>query len=225
MEQPYLEKIGQRGGITVWSVDGIYVRRNLDEEFTNFGQHYRFECIPENEFWIDREAGSDEQQFYIDHLLMEHHLMKKGVPYVKALEFADRKERSERKKVDGIQPDRSKGEASLAIVHVQILAKTDDVTIWLVNGRLVRDWFDIDFTGGGHDWVYKFVPKEEVWIDNDVEPEERSYILLHELHERNLMKKGLPYSEAHANSSQLEYRIRHHPEELSKALEKETKEK
>jgi len=60
MKLPYLEKIGQRGDITVWSVDGIYVRRNLDEEFTNFGQHYRFECIPENEFWIDIEASPDE---------------------------------------------------------------------------------------------------------------------------------------------------------------------
>ena len=225
MKQPYLEKIGQRGDVAVWSVDGIYVRRNLDEEFTNFGQHYRFECIPENEFWIDRESILDEQQFYIDHLLMEYHLMKKGVPYVKALEFADRKERSERKKVDRISSDQLKGEVSPTIVHLQVLAKTYDVTIWLVNGRLVRDWFDIDFTEGGHDLVYKFVPKGEVWIDNDVEPEERSYILLHELHERNLMKKGLSYNEAHADSSQLEYHVRHHPKELSKALEIEIKKK
>jgi hypothetical protein len=225
MKLPYLEKIGQRGDIAVWSVDGIYVRRNLDEEFTNFGQHYRFECIPENEFWIDRESILDEQQFYIDHLLMEYHLMKKGVPYVKALEFADRKERSERKKVDRISSDQLKGEVSPTIVHLQVLAKTYDVTIWLVNGRLVRDWFDIDFTEGGHDLVYKFVPKGEVWIDNDVEPEERSYILLHELHERNLMKKGLSYNEAHADSSRLEYHVRHHPKELSKALEIEIKKK
>lgn len=96
MEPPYLEKVGQRGPIAVWIVDGSYVRKNLDEEFTNFGQHYRFSFIPENEFWIDRETAQDEQQFFIDHLLIEHRLMKKGTPYVKALEIADRKERAEK---------------------------------------------------------------------------------------------------------------------------------
>ena len=42
----------------------------LDEEFTNFGQHYRFNCIPENEFWLENEATPDERRFFIDHLLL-----------------------------------------------------------------------------------------------------------------------------------------------------------
>ena len=221
MKPPYFEEIGQRGDITVWLVDGFYVRKNLDEEFTNLRQHYRFNCIPENEFWIDREANADEQPFFIDHLLIEHRLMKKGIPYVKAIELADRKEKAERRKAEGIPPDKSKGEVNPAIVHLQIITKASDATVWLVDGRLVRDLYDIDFTEGGHDWVYKFVPKGEVWIDNDVEPEERPYILLHELHERNLMKKGLTYNEAHADSSKIEYHTKHNPKELSETLEKE----
>jgi hypothetical protein len=225
MYPPYLKKIDERGDITIWLVDGFYVRKNLDEEFTNFGQHYRFTCIPENEFWIDREAGPDEQPFYINHLIIEHRLMKKGFPYVKALEFADRKERAERKKAKGFPAGQPLGGDNPTIVHLQIINKTDHTTIWLVNGRLVRDFYDIDFTEGGHDWVYRFVPKGEVWIDNDVEPEERPYILLHELHERNLMKKGLSYNDAHADSSQLEYYTRHHPNELPEALKKEMDEK
>ncbi len=32
------------------------------------------------------------------------------------------------------------------------------VQVWIVNGRLVRSVFDIDFTAGGHDYVYEFVP-------------------------------------------------------------------
>jgi hypothetical protein len=31
----------------------------MDEEFTNFGQHYRYPYIPKNELWIDQEAGHD----------------------------------------------------------------------------------------------------------------------------------------------------------------------
>ena len=78
--------------------------------------------------------------------------------------------------------------------------------------------FDIDFTAGGHDYVYEFVPENEVWIDNDIEQQEHGYVLLHELHERNRMAAGWPYSRAHAESSLLESRCRHHPDQLHDAL-------
>ena len=43
------------------------------------------------------------------------------------------------------------------------------LSVWIVNGRLVRSVFDIDFTAGGHDYVYEFVPENEVWIDDSIE--------------------------------------------------------
>ena len=55
-------------------------------------------------------------------------------------------------------------------------------------------------------------------IDNDIEESERGYVLLHELHERNRMAHALPYSKAHAESSRIEYRCRHHPDELHDRL-------
>lgn len=93
--------------------------------------------------------------------------------------------------------------------------------MWIVDGRLVRSVFDVDFTEGGHDHVYEFVPENEVWIDNDVDEAERPFVLLHELHERNLMEKGWDYDRAHEDSSKLEYHCRQHPEELHNALAKE----
>ena len=36
--------------------------------------------------------------------------------------------------------------------------------------------------------------------------------------ERNRMIEGIPYSEAHAESSHLEFQCRHHPDELHDAL-------
>ena len=90
---PYLEKIDDRGDLQVWIVDGSYIRTRIDEEFTNFGQHYSFSYIPKNEFWIDQEAKNDERRFFIAHLLVEHRLMEKGVPYDKALAEADKAER------------------------------------------------------------------------------------------------------------------------------------
>ena len=220
LKPPYLKNIGIRGKIIIWIVDGTYVRTHLDEEFTNYAQHYAFACIPKDEFWLDKEAGNNEQQFFIDHLLTEHRLMAKGVPYDDALEAADKVEMAERKKSgdlsklskSGNLPDPKK-------VHEQLWKKLESgLSVWIVNGRLVRSGFDDDFTEGGHDYVYEFVPRNEVWIDNDLEELERPYVLLHELHERNLMAKGWSYSKAHEDSSKLEYHYRHHPNELHTAL-------
>ena len=221
---PYVEQVEERGDLKIWVVDGTYIRGNIDEEFTNYGQHYRFPYIPENELWLDREATSDERRFFIDHLLVEHRLMKKGMSYDKALVAADRAERKERRLSGDIARviKRSDKLPDAAKVHQRLWKKLENgISVWIVSGRLVRSVFDIDFTEGGHDYVYEFVPENEVWIDDDVEEPERAFVLVHELHERNRMAAGLTYNQAHAESSRLEYRCRHHPDELHEALEKE----
>lgn len=223
LKPPYLNRAGIRGRITIWVVDGSYVRTHMDEEFTNYGQHYAFRFIPVNEFWIDREGKPDEAPFFIDHLLIEHRLMKRGVSYDDALEAADSAERKERKRsgdVDSLTTGGSLPDPGR--VHLTLWKHlTSGVSVWIVNGRFVRSVFDVDFTEGGHDHVYEFVPQNEVWIDNDLEEAERPYVLLHELHERNLMAKGWDYDRAHEDSSRLEYRCRHNPDELHPALAKE----
>lgn len=177
---PYLKLVGHRGKISIWTVDGTYVRAHLDEEFTNYGQHLAFKCIPADEFWLDKEAHKDEQRFFIDHLLVEHKLMMKGVDYDKALEAADKAEMAERKKSGDVRkltkggnlPDPRK-------VHERLWKSLKSgVHVWIVNGRLVRSVFDDDFTEGGHDYVYEFVPRNEVWIDDDLEEVERPYVPL-----------------------------------------------
>ncbi len=221
LKPPYLEKADQRGDFQVWIVDGVYIRGHIDEEFTNFGQHYRYPYIPDHELWIDREAEHDEREFFIDHLLVEHELMAKGKPYAEALEEGDRRERSERRRAGDVRKVTHGGKSlpDPSAVHDRLWkALENGVQVWVVNGRLVRSAFDIDFTAGGHEHVYEFVPRGEVWIDDAIEENERGFVLLHELHERNRMAKGVPYSQAHAESSRLEFRCRHHPDELHDAL-------
>ncbi len=220
LKPPYIRKAGVRGKITIWIVDGTYVRTHLDEEFTNYGQGLVFDCIPKNEFWLDKEAKEDEQKFFVDHLLVEHRLMLKGMAYDDALEAADRAEMAERKRSGDIEKLTGRGGLpDPAKVHVTLWKMlTSGVSVWIVDGRLVRSVFDDDFTEGGHDHVYEFVPQKEVWIDNDLEEAERPYVLFHELHERNLMAKGWTYDKAHEDSSRLEYHYRHTPNELHDAL-------
>lgn len=224
LKPPYLRKDEQRGDFQVWIVDGSYIRGHIDEEFTNFGQHYRFPYIPENELWIDQEAHHDERCFFIEHLLVENRLMAKGMPYGQAIIEADRAERKERRRAGDVRrlTHRGKQLPDPREVHERLWKRLENgISVWIVNGRLVRSVFDIDFTEGGHDYVYEFVPEGEVWIDDAIEEAERGYVLLHELHERNLMAKGWPYSKAHAESSRLEYHFRHHPDELHDALSDE----
>jgi len=221
LKPPYIQKIEERGQLEVWMVDGSYIRSHIDEEFTNFGQHYRYPYIPLNELWIDREAEHDERRFFIDHLLVEHRLMAEGMPYEKALAIADLAERKERRRLGDVSRLTHRGQQlpDGRDAHERLWKKLENgVSVWIVNGRLVRSVFDIDFTEGGHDYVYEFVPRNEVWIDDAIVEPERGYILLHELHERNRMASGWPYSKAHVEASRLEYHCRHHPDELHDVL-------
>jgi hypothetical protein len=223
MKKPYLKKLDEIGPITVWIVDGQSVRRAIDEEFTNFGQHYRFPFIPKSEFWIDREFGPGEQQFFIDHLLVEHRLMAAGMTYDRALEKADAVERRERRKTELIKEIHVlKKKAVIESVHKRLLKKySGEIRVWVIKGELVRGLFFIDFTEGGHDKVYHFVPKREVWLDDDLSPRERRYVLLHELHERALMARGWSYSRAHREASKIEYHCRARPDRLEANLRRE----
>jgi hypothetical protein len=227
LKKPYLKKICDIENFSVWFVDGQYIRTKIDEEFTNFGQHYRFNFIPDNEFWIDRMAGKGEEKFYIDHLLVEQRLMASGKNYSQAIEVADKIEKRERTKEIIIK----RGLEYLDKKHLVKKVKkklvkeysNSKVKVWIVDGELVRSLFFIDFTEGGHDKVYKFVPEGEIWIDNDISVKERNFVLLHEAHERNLMSQGQKYPEAHRDSSRIEFFCRHHPATLNKNLERELK--
>ncbi|PIV10193.1 MAG: hypothetical protein COS49_01900 [Candidatus Portnoybacteria bacterium CG03_land_8_20_14_0_80_41_10] len=216
----YLKKIGQRGKIAIWLVDGSKIRCDLDKEFTNFGQHFRFPFIPKYEFWLDKEAMPNERRFFIDHLLVEWQSMREGSSYIEAFDAAGEKERSERFKAGDLKKVCGKdNRPDIKKMRYRLLYKTDGgILIWLVYGRLVRSAFNIDFTQGGHDLVYDFVPRNNVWLDNDVLIKERPYIMLHELYERSLMKRGFDYPKAHRRASKIEWQARHDKRKLKESL-------
>lgn len=207
----HLQKIGKRGRLTIWQVDGNQIRSTLDPEFTNFGQHFRFPYIPEYELWLDCEVIKDERRFFIDHLLVEWKLMKQGVSFDQACTGASLKEKVERYRSSAINKLVQNPEAfNVNKLHTKLLGKTNTgLYIWSIDGNLVRTLFFIDFTEGGHHFVYDFVPLNEIWIDNDLLPEEIPFVLLHELHERKLMKKlDWKYPRAHRHASRLEWLCR-----------------
>jgi hypothetical protein len=240
MKKPYIKKFRVIPPFTVWIVDGEYIRNNINEEFTNFGDHYQFNFIPKNEFWIDRERVPGEEKYYIDSMLVMNRLMAKGVNRKEAIKKADAVERKERANSRLMRKEiefKRSEKTFLSSVHKNLLKKysTNKLKIWVVSGEKVRDLFFLDFTEGGHGYVYPFIPQDEVWIDDDVEPDEIKFVLLHELHERNLMKKGWCYDtdtpdnlktgkirkSAHRSSSKIEYYCRFHAKETDKKIKEE----
>ena len=216
------------GNFTVWIVDGEYIRTNIGEEFTNCGQHLEFKFIPKNELWIDRwHEKSNEKDFFIEWMMNISKLTANGISYKKAVEIANAKEKRERRKSAFFRKKLQTKcrEEIIKKIHKKLLYKySNKLHIWLVNGEIVRDILFLDFTEGGHDKVYKFIPKYEVWLDNEVSQKERKFILLHELHERRLMSQGKDYEQAHYASSRIEFHYRHKKKEVWSAIRKELKE-
>ena len=62
------------------------------------------------------------------------------------------------------------------------------VNVWLVDGNLVRSYYKTDYTEGGHGYVYPWVPKPEIWIEDGADHREVPYIVCHEYIERRLMR-------------------------------------
>jgi hypothetical protein len=222
-ELPYLKKLAQRGKVGIWLVDGAWLRTNMEQEWDNFGHHYSDTFIPENEIWLDQQAQPDEQQFFITHALLERRLLARGVDEETARQKANEAEIAARKKAGDLRKLRRDGHlANPEAMHVVLWKKlTNGISVWIIDGRLTRSVFDVEFTAGGHDHVYEWIPQKEVWLDDDLGDAERPYVLLHELHERNLMEQGMDYDHAHEKASKLELHHRHHPEELHFALAKE----
>lgn len=224
MEKPYLKKLNKMADFDVWTVDGKYIRGAIDEEFTNFGQHYRFNYIPKQEFWIDKEYSPGEEKYFVDNLLIQYKLMGDGVEYVKAFEKACLVEKRERAKSAAIKVLKKLTDKNLIKkVHLNLLKSYSgkNLQIWIVNGELVRGIFEISFTEGGHDQVYNFIPKNEVWLDNDLSHRENKFVLFHELYERFLMAQGWEYEKAHCAASDLEWNYRRHQDQLDEKLKEE----
>lgn len=223
MKKPYIKKFGIVSNFIIWMVDGSYIRKHIDIDFTNFGQHYRFNFIPKNEFWIDKSYGNGaEEKYYVEHMLVEHRLMADGDDYDSAWDQAAVIEQREREKDELLELGHKRHHTTKQILrklHMRLMKNySNGMRVWIVDGEIVRDLLYVGFTEGGHDKVYNFIPKNEIWIDDEVSAKERKYILLHEAYERNLMRQGLAYADAHNNANEVEYFYRNNPKDLGKRL-------
>ena len=103
-------------------------------------------------------------------------------------------------------------------IRVAFIEKVGPLNIWHVEGRIIRDKIYIDFTEGGNSRAYVWMPRNEIWIDHDVQPGEMGFVKLHELHEWNKMGEGMSYDQgkhnAHGSANVVEQEARDYPDRL-----------
>ena len=197
------------GKFKVYKVDGNYIRAHLEPNFTNFGQYYRFpKLIPKYEFFIDQEGFPAELGFYLTHLITEFRAMESGMSYDKALDLADKYEEVERHKSKKYKNAPKSYPEQIKKIQKKKIYTFRGIDVYLIDDDLVRDLYRVEFTEGGHDKIYKFIPKNTVWISSSVNKKEIPFLIIHEIVEKFLMDKGMSYNKAHIIATKKEWESR-----------------
>lgn len=222
----YIKNTGEHDGFSVWLVDGELVRKNIDENFVQYDHHARFRFIPSDEIWIDQETNATERSYFIENILREKKFMSEGMTLEEAVEKADKIEAHERRedpRIKTILKAHNTRKKALEKIRKEKLDEysSDDIHVYLVYGEFVRDIYLVEYAEGGHDLVYSFIPRGEVWIEEVLHPSERKFIVLHELHERYLMSQGKDYPHAHKGATIIEDHFRENPEGLVERIREE----
>ncbi|MDO8584076.1 MAG: hypothetical protein Q7R83_02760 [bacterium] len=98
---PSAVKIEKQGGLDVRYLDGRAVRKHLDPYFLLGGHALVYSYIPPGQVWIDIHQDPKEQKFTLVHEIKEYELMKRGMSYDDAHDYALAEERAARRK-DGV---------------------------------------------------------------------------------------------------------------------------
>jgi hypothetical protein len=89
------------------------------------------------------------------------------------------------------------------------IGNINGMDIMLVDGEKVRNQVDVDFTTGGNPAVYEYVPKNELWVEDIMEPSDVAPTIVHEYMEMKRMdQKGEPYEKAHDEVNHYERKLR-----------------
>jgi hypothetical protein len=201
----------------VYAVNAFAVRdvAQPDEEFGNFATHDVFpDLIPEGEIWISKKLASKEGIFFVADALAQMTRQAAGVSPDRAYDDGLEAERLLRERLNGVhyrdgRPHRHVP-AAIYLEHYTTLPDPQGrVEVWLVDGNLVRSYYKTDYTEGGHGYVYPWVPRPQIWIEDGVDRREVPFIVSHEYLERRLMRdEGLDYETAHDICSRVEFDLR-----------------
>lgn len=174
------------------------MRNTIDIEFGSINDHKFNPYIPKGEIWIDKAFKKEKDVLLRNDFLIRQLMKKNKNQYEKA--------KAELRKMV-LKKTKNKADI-IKTTKIELIKNINGVAIWLIDGLKTRLNLDPYFRFGGHGYVYKYIPKNEIWIDDKVVPDERKYIIVHEFYERQLMRGGKDYNSAHdyANADEKEAR-------------------
>ena len=150
---------------------------------------YKTFYIPRDQIWIDKPFAPEK-----DFLLQIENFYDDPSNLKTIKEFFKRGGREDEKR-GYIKKLCSKGSVPEFIRRTEGSGETE---VCYVDGSIVRSHLDPEFSYGGHDLVYSYIPKGQIWLDILMEERELAFILIHEKVERDLMKnEAKSYSLAH----------------------------
>jgi hypothetical protein len=220
----YRYYMGKEKNLDVWIVDGNQVRLKIFSSFLYGGNEQRYPFNPKGEIWIDNSITCEEYYLTLAHELNERHLMAKfGWKYITAHDSSLALEQNIRhsnekiclnheaslkrmsptdydniKEIKGI-PD----SIQIQNIYRVPMGERDGISIWIVDGYMVRKNIYPDFGFSGNDLSYHFIPAKEIWIDGQVSCDETEYSIETELMERKLLEQGKNYDDAYSDAIDL----------------------
>jgi hypothetical protein len=234
----YRYHMGKKNNYDIWIVDGNQVRLKIFSSFLYGGNEQRYPFNPKGEIWIDNAISCEEFELTLTHELNERHLMAKfGWEYITAhdsslsleqtirhaneeicraheasLKKVSATDYSNIKEIRGI-PD------SILIQNIYRIpvGTREGITIWIVDGYMVRKNIYPDFGFSGNDLSCHFIPPKEIWIDGQVSCEETEYSILTEMNERKFMEAGKSYDDAYSDAIDITQLQRQVMEKLAKS--------
>jgi hypothetical protein len=217
----YRYYIGKKDNYDIWIVDGNQVRLKIFSSFLYGGNEQRYPFNPKGEIWIDNAISCEEYYLTLAHELNERHLMAKfGWTYIASHDSSLSVEQTIRhyneeicrahesvlKKVVATDYDNIKEIKSIPdSIYLQNIYRVpvdtlDGISIWIVDGYMIRKNIYPDFGFSGNDLSYHFIPPKEIWIDGQVSCEETEYSIATEMMERKGIESGKSYDDAYSDA-------------------------
>ncbi len=213
-------RVANANGYDVYTINAYAIRNAAepDEEFGNVATHEDFpDLIPRDEIWTVEATYAKEGRFFIANAVAELESLAKGESKSDAFDAGVAAERRLREEITGIKVRDGRPHGRVPPhLRVRLFCRlSDDIgstDVWLVDGCLVRSTYKTDYTEGGHGYVYPWVPKGEIWVEQCIDREELPYIIAHEYIEMRLMReKRLKYDRAHRICAEMEFDLRKGP--------------
>jgi hypothetical protein len=217
----YRYYLGKKDNYDIWIVDGNQVRLKIFSSFLYGGNEQRYPFNPKGEIWIDNAISCEEFELTLAHEMNERHLMAKfGWTYLAAHDSSLSLEQTIRRRNEEICLAHEAALKKVAVTDYENIKEIkgipdsvqlkniyrvpagtrEGLSIWIVDGYMVRKNIYPDFGFSGNDISYHFIPAKEIWIDGQISCEETEYSIAIEMNERKFMLAGKSYDDAYTDA-------------------------